>query len=494
MSLIGIDLGASNGRIIVGILNEEKRLKLDIICRFKNYGVSISNSLYWDILRIFSKIKKGLSLVAKKYKNISSIGITTWGVDFILLDENDEILGPIHHYRDSRTNGMLEEMFKVVPKIVIFNQTGIQFLSFNSSTQMFSMAYNKSPRLNITKTFLMLPDYFNFLLSGIKCSEYSDATTSQLYNPIKKDWAFDLIEKLDFKPEWFGKIIQPGTILGNIQEYIAEEVGLNKNTKIIAPLTHDTGSAVAAVPVDMNKYKRGEWAYLSSGTWSLIGVELNEPLINEKVLEYNYTNEGGIDGTIRFLKNLSGLWLIQECKRIWDKEGLNLGWDDIEEKAKDAQPFQNFINPDDQLFLNPTNIITAIKEYCKNYGQKPLESVEQISRTIFESLAFRYKQTIEDLEDIINQKIKILYIIGGGSRNNLLNQFTANILNIPIKGGPSEATAIGNILVQALALGKIKDIVELRQIVKKSFPIKDYIPEETEKWEKAYKKYLEGTK
>ncbi len=490
MNIIAFDLGASNVRVTVGTLEDNKTLKLDVVYRFKNYGVSIYDSLYWDILHILEKIKKGLRLCSEKYgcNSFSSLGVTTWGVDFVLLDENDEILAPIHHYRDSRTDGMLEKMFEVVPKKEIFEQTGVQFLQINGSTQIFSMVSNKSPRISITKTFLMLPDYFNFLLSGVKASEYSDATTSQLYNPVKKDWAYDLIKRLGLNSEWFCKIVQPGTILGNIQDYIAEDVGLNKNTKVIAPLTHDTGSAVAATPVDMKKYERGEWAYLSSGTWSLIGVELNEPLLNQNALEYNFINEGGIDGTIRFLKNLSGLWLIQECKRIWDKENKNLGWNDIKEEAKNAPPFRNFINVDDPAFLNPSNMISAIQEYCKAHGQEPPETVGEISLTIFESLAFRYKNVLEKLEEIIEKKIKILHIIGGGSQNELLNQFTANALNIPIEAGPSEATAIGNILVQALALGHIKNVAELRRIVKNSFPIKEFFPEEIEKWEQEYKK------
>ena len=491
---LGFDLGASSGRAIVGIL-ENDILKLDEIYRFPNNGIKISNSLYWDILRIFQEIKNGLSEYVKKYgPNLESIGINTWGVDFILLDENDEIIGPIHHYRDRRTDGMLESMFNVVPKKEIFNQTGIQVLSINTSTQIFSMVYNKSPRLSIAKTFLMLPDYFNYLLSGVKVSEYSDATTSQLYNPNKNDWAYDLIKKLGLKQEWFCKIVQPGTILGTIQKSIAEEIGLNNDTKIIAPLCHDTGSAVAAVPADIDKYGEGEWAYLSSGSWSLIGVELEKPLINDKVLKYNFTNEGGINGTIRFLKNVTGMWLIQECKKIWDKEGFNLSWDDIAQQTEKSTAFKYFINPDNPSFLNSLNMIEEIKQYCNNSNQGEPQSVGEIGRTIFESLAFRYKQTIEYLEDITNRKIKILYIIGGGSQNNVLNQFTANVLNIPVKTGPSEATTIGNILVQALAIGEIKDIKELRQIVINSFPIKEYTPNESNKWNDAYKIYLEKTK
>ncbi|MHA2008328.1 MAG: rhamnulokinase [Promethearchaeota archaeon] len=492
--VIAFDLGASSGRAIVGILENEK-LKLDEIYRFSNKGILINNSLYWDILRIFQKIKQSLSIYVKKYgNNLDSIGIDTWGVDFVLLDENDELVGKVHHYRDNRTNGIFEKIFKVIPRIEMYNQTGIQIMQINTIMQLFSMVEQNSPHLSTAKTFLMLPDYFNFLLSGVKCCEYSEVTTSQLYNPIKKDWAFELIKKLDFNPEWFIKIIQPGTILGYIQKNVTEETGLSKETKVIAPPTHDTGSAVVAVPVDMNKYNSGEWAYLSSGTWSLLGVELNEPIINTKALEYNFTNEGGINHTIRFLKNISGLWLIQECKRIWNKNDQNLSWDQIEQEAKNAQPFQNFFDPGDPVFLNPPDMIETIKKYCKLKNQVLPETIGQISRATFENLVFKYKLVFEQLEELIENKIKILHIIGGGSQNDLLNQFTANILNIPVLAGPSEATAIGNILVQALALGEIKDIKQIRNIVRKSSQITEYTPMESRKWHKAYEEFLNNIK
>ena len=491
---LGIDLGASSGRVIVGII-DQNQLKLEEIHRFPNSGIQIGQSLYWDLLALFKEMKKGLLKYVKKYGTaLESIGINTWGVDFVLLDENNELIGPIHHYRDKRTVGMIEEMCKVVPKQEIFNQTGIQFMELNSSTQIFSMVKDNSPRLNITKTFIMLPDFFNYLLSGVIVSEFSDATTSQLYNPVKKEWAYDLIKKMGLNSEWFQKIVPGGTILGSIQDYIAEEVGLNKETKIIAPLTHDTGSAYAAVPVDMNEYKEGEFGILSSGTWSLVGVELKRPLISDKALKYNYTNEGGINGTIRFLKNVTGMWLIQECKKLWDRDNLGLSWEDIEFEAQNEESFQFFINPDDHTFMNPSNMVQAIKDYCENTKQNIPETIGQISRTIFECLAFRYREAMENLEDIIKKKIRILHIIGGGSQNALLNQFTANVLNIPVKAGPSEATAIGNLLVQALSLGKIENIVELRQIVKNSFPIIDFTPKDENKWNEGYKKYLKTIK
>jgi rhamnulokinase len=488
--VLALDLGASTGRAIVGILENEK-LSIDEIYRFSNEGIKINESLYWDVLKLFKDIKKSISIYANKYgMTLDSLGIDTWGVDFVLLDSGDELLGPIHHYRDSRTEGMLEELFHIIPKEEIFNETGIQFMSLNSIVQLYSMIYHSSPRLSIAKTFLMLPDYFNFLLSGVKCCEYSDVTTTQLYNPIKRNWAYNLIKKLNLNPELFPKIIQPGTILGNVRDYIVKEVGLDKSTKVIAPPTHDTGSAVAAVPVDMGEYKPGQWAYLSSGTWSLLGVEISEPLINEKVLEYNFTNEGGINSTIRFLKNISGLWLIQECKKEWDINGYELSWERIEKEAKESQPFQHFFQPDQPLFLNPPSMTEAIKKSCELQNQTPPRTIGQISRAIFENLVFRYKQIVDQLEELIVDKLSILHIIGGGSRNELLNQFTANLLRIPVKAGPSEATAIGNILVQCMALGDINSLHNLRQIVRNSFEIKEYSPVDCKEWSEAYKTYL----
>ncbi|MFX1339310.1 MAG: rhamnulokinase family protein [Promethearchaeota archaeon] len=490
---LAFDLGASSGRAIVGKI-ENGVLKLDEIYRFPNGGIQVFDSLYWDILKLFQEIKSGILEYVKKYgSELESIGLDTWGVDFVLLNERDELAGPVHTYRDNRTNGILEKLFQKIPKEEIFNQTGIQFMPINTSTQLFSMVHNNCPELEITKTFLMIPDYFNFLLSGVKCSEYSDATTSQLFNPIEKNWAYDLIKKIGLKKEWFCEIKDPGTILGPIQKEIAEETGISQNTLIIAPLCHDTGSAIAAIPVDRDKQNQGDWAYISSGTWSLLGVELEKPLINKKAIQHNYTNEGGINKTSRFLKNLTGLWLIQECKKQWNKNDMNLKWDEIEKQAKAAPQFNSFINPDDLCFLNPQNMIDEIKNYCRKYNQEIPKSIGEIARTIYESMAFNYKRAVLNLEDILEEKIKVVHIIGGGSRDKLLNQFTANALNVPVIAGPAEATAIGNVLVQALALGEIKDIKELKEIIRKSFQIKEYFPKKVDEWKKYFKIFLEKT-
>jgi len=487
---LAFDIGASSGRAIVGTLDNNK-LILDEIYRFSNGGIRIDESLLWDILGIYSELLNGLRKYVKKYgSSVDGIGIDTWGVDFVLLDKNNELVGPSHHYRDSRTKGMLNYMFEKVSKEEIFNYTGIQFMELNTSTQLYSLIYNNSPQLTRSETFLLIPDYLNYLLCGIKCSEYSIATTSQLLNPNTLDWSQRLIEELGLKLKLFQNIIPSGTILGKLREEIAQEVGLKKETNIIAPACHDTGSAIAAVPVEMKKYKRGEWAYISSGTWSLLGVEMDKPLINEKSLEFNFTNEGGVENTIRFLKNVTGLWIIQKCKKEWDNQGLGYTWESVVTNAAKAKPFQSFINPDDQIFHNPSDMIKAIQVYCEKSNQVPPKTVGEISRTIFESLAFRYRQIVDSMEKIIEDKIKILFIIGGGSSNSLLNQFTANSLNIPVKAGPIEATAIGNILMQAKAVGLVNSLDELRNIVLKSFTIKEFYPKDVTSWMTGYEKYL----
>ncbi|MFW9874773.1 MAG: rhamnulokinase family protein [Candidatus Thorarchaeota archaeon] len=486
---IAFDIGASSGRTIVGTL-ENNLIMLDEIYRFPNNRIKINKSLYWDILQLHKNILTGLKKYVEKYgSNVEGIGIDTWGVDFVLLDKNDEMIGYTYHYRDSRTQGVLEEIFKKVKKEEIFFETGIQFMDINSIVQLYSMVLNASHQLSNTETFLMVPDYLNFLLSGKKLTEYSIATTSQLFNPNKNEWAFSLIERLGFKSNWFQNVLPSGSVLGNIKDYIAKEVGLVNNTKVIAPACHDTGSAVAAVPVDMNKYSSGEWAYLSSGTWSLLGVELNRPLINDKVLKYNFTNEGGLNNSVRFLKNVTGMWIIQECKRIWENEGKQFTWEYIVSEAKKAPEFQYLIDPNNSIFLNPKNMIGAIQKFCEVHNQKIPESIGEISRAIFESLAFKYKEVVENLEDLVGNKIKILYIIGGGSSNELLNQFTANALGIPIKVGPVEATAIGNILIQAYALGEINSINEIRTIVLNSVDISTLSPYDSNEWETVYKIY-----
>jgi len=470
---VAIDLGAESGRVIVGDLS-----KMEIIYRFPNNLVRVKDSIFWDILGIFNEIKKGLKKAFKKYPNqIVSIGIDTWGVDYVLLDDDGDLLGNPYHYRDKRTDNILEEVFRIIPKKEIFTETGTQFMQLNTIYQLYSFAKKKPQIFENTKYFLTIPDLLNYWLTGIIKNEYSIATTTQLYNPIKKDWSTKILDKLGFKKEIFGEIIMPGTKIGKLLPAIAREIGADSKVVIIAPACHDTGSAVAAVPVEDNT----NYAYISSGTWSLLGIETPEPIINEMSFKYNFTNEGSADGGFRFLKNVTGFWIIQECKKFWDEKLKSYSYDELTEIALKYGPANFKIDPDDSKFLKPSliddNMPDRIKAYCQETGQKVPESPAEITRGIIESLADKYTKTIKMIEEIRGKSIKEIYIIGGGSRNGLLCQLVANAMGLSVFAGPVEAAAIGNLMIQAKSMGQIKSIVEGRKMIRKSFDIKKYLPE-----------------
>jgi len=471
---IAIDIGAETGRVIVGDLS-----KMEIICRFPNNLVRVKDSIFWDILGIFNEIKKGLKKTFKKYPNqIVSIGIDTWGVDYVLLDDDGDLLGSPYHYRDKRTDNIMEEVFKIIPKKEIFTETGIQFMQLNTIYQLYSFAKKKPQIFKNTKYFLTIPDLLNYWLTGIIKNEYSIATTTQLYNPIKKDWSTKILNKLGFKREIFGEIIMPGIKIGRLLPTIAREIGADLEVEVVAPACHDTGSAVAAVPVEDNI----NYAYISSGTWSLLGIETPEPIINEKSFKFNFTNEGSADGGFRFLKNVTGFWIIQECKKFWDEKVKSYSYDELTEIALKYGPADFRIDPDDSKFLKPDliddNMPDRIKAYCQETGQKVPETPAEIVRGVIESLANKYTKTIKMIEEITNRTINEIYIIGGGSRNALLCQLVANATGLPVYAGPVEAAAIGNLMIQAKSMGRIKSIVEGRKVIRKSFDIKKYLPEE----------------
>ena len=471
---VAIDLGAESGRVIVGDLS-----KMEIIYRFPNHLVRVKDSIFWDILGIFNEIKKGLKKAFKKYPHqIVSIGIDAWGVDYVLLDDNGDLLGNPYHYRDKRTDNIMELVFKRIPKKEIFTETGIQFMQINTIYQLYSFAREKPQVLEDTRYFLTIPDLLNYWLTGIMKNEYSITTTTQLYNPIKKDWSTKIMDKLGFKKEIFGEIIMPGIEVGTLLPAIAQEIGADSEIVIIAPACHDTGSAVAAVPIEDNTH----YAYISSGTWSLIGIESPKPIISEKSFQFNFTNEGSADGGFRFLKNVTGFWIIQECKKFWDENTKLYSYDELTEIAQKYGPADFRIDPDDSRFLKPglidDNMPDRIKAYCRETGQKVPESPAEISRGIIESLADKYTKTIEMIEEITDKSIKEIYIIGGGSRNGLLCQLVVKATGLPVFAGPVEATAIGNLMIQAKSMGQIKSIVEGRKIIRRSFDIKKYLPEE----------------
>jgi len=471
---IAIDIGAETGRVIVGDVS-----KMEIIYRFPNNLVRVKGSIFWDILGIFNEIKKGLKKAFKKYPNqIASIGIDTWGVDYVLLDDDGDILGNPYHYRDKRTDNIMEEVFRIILKKEIFTETGIQFMQLNTIYQLYSFAKKKPQILKSTRYFLTIPDLLNYWLTGIIKNEYSITTTTQLYNPIKKEWSTKILNKLGFKKEIFGEIIMPGTEIGKLLPAIALEIGADSEVVIIASACHDTGSAVAAIPVEDDT----DYAYISSGTWSLIGIESPKPIINEMSFKYNFTNEGSADGGFRFLKNVTGFWIIQECKKFWDEKVKSYSYDELTEIASKYGPANFRIDPDDLRFLKPglidDNMPDRIKAYCQETGQKVPETPAEIVRGVIESLADKYTETIKMIEEITGKSIKEIYIIGGGCRNGLLCQLLANATGLPVYAGPIEATAIGNLMVQAKSMGQIKSIVEGRKIIRKSFDIKKYLSKE----------------
>jgi len=472
---IAIDIGAETGRVIVGDLS-----KMEIIYRFPNNFVRVKDSIFWDILGIFNEIKRGLKEAFKKYPNqIISIGIDTWGVDYVLLDNDGDLLGNPYHYRDKRTDNIMEEVFRIIPKKEIFTETGIQFMQLNTIYQLYSFAKKKPQIFENTKYFLTIPDLLNYWLTGIIKNEYSIATTTQLYNPIKKDWSTKILNKLGFKKEIFGEIIMPGIKIGKLLPAVVREIGADSEVMVVAPACHDTGSAVAAVPVEDNI----NYAYISSGTWSLLGIETPKPIINDMSFKYNFTNEGSADGGFRFLKNITGFWIIQECKKFWDENVKSYSYDELTEMALKYGPAANFrIDPDDLRFLKPAliddSMIDRIKNYCHETGQKIPKTPAEIVRGVIESLAEKYTETIKMIEEITGKSIKEIYIIGGGCRNSLLCQLVANATDLPVYAGPVEATAIGNLMVQAKSMGQIKSINEGRNIIRKSFDIKKYLPKE----------------
>lgn len=479
---LAFDLGASSGRAVLGSFDGE-RLTLKDIHRFPNGMGRLLGHLHWDVLRLFEEMKQAFILCARGDQTPVSVGVDTWGVDFGLIGKHQTLLGNPYAYRDPHTDGKMEWAFTQVSKEIIFEQTGIQFLPINTLYHLLALHKDESPLLKQAEQFLMMPDLLNFFLTGVTAVEFTNATTTQCYNPRTGTWAWSLMETLDLPTHLMPDIIQPGTALGPLLPEIAEETGIGPVT-VVAPATHDTGSAVAAVPA------LGEdWAYLSSGTWSLMGIESAKPIITPDALAFNMTNEGGVENTFRVLKNITGLWLIQECRRIWTRDGDEISFDEITRLAEAAPPFTALIDPDDPAFLNPMHMPDAIKEACRRTGQPIPEDKGGIARCIFESLALKYRFVLDQLALLRGKPIEKLHIVGGGTQNKLLCQYTANATQIPVLAGPVEATAIGNILVQAMAQGAVHDLKQIREIVRKSFPIAPYEPRESTAWEDAYSQF-----
>ena len=481
---LGFDLGASSGRAMLGALSDGK-LELTEIHRFVNQMQLINGHYFWNIFSLFNELKTGLKKCVKEFEiQPESIGIDTWGVDFVHLNKEGLILSLPFAYRDSRTNTSMEDLFQVIPREEVYSETGIQFMQFNSLFQLFSMVKDQSSLLAITDSILFMPDALNYLFSGVKKSEFSIASTSQMIIPGTCEWNHKLLEKAGIPTNMLQEIILPGTIMGTIQKEIASETG-SKPVPVISVAAHDTASAIVSVPSTLKNF-----AYISSGTWSLMGIESQQPIVSEQTRQLSFTNEGGAEGTTRFLKNIMGMWLIQETQRVWEESGTKYTWPAMVELAKEAEAFQFLINPDDPMFLNPRDMTQAVRDFCYQTAQGTPHTHGETIRCIYDSLALKYRYTLEQIREVSDQPIDVLHIIGGGANNHFLNQLTADATGLPVIAGPTEATAIGNIMIQAKALGYVSSLNEIRQIIANSFDLVHFTPTTELDWEEAYTKYL----
>ena len=479
---LACDLGAESGRVMLGCL-EDGRLTLEEIHRFTGYAVSIMGSLRWNVLGIFDELKTGLRQAAARGLPVAGVSVDSWGVDYVWINQTHPMLAPPFQYRDARTDETYPRVTRELGAEFIFAETGIQFMPINTLYHLASDLEKSPALLAAADTFLPIGDYFNYLFSGVLCAEESLASTTQLYNPRLRDWSKELIARSKFPLRLFPRVVPSGTVLGPLRDDVSAETALH-GVKVVATCSHDTGAAVAAVPA-LDGGGDGDWAYLSSGTWSLLGVELPQPLISEAVRARNFTNEAGFGGTTRFLKNLSGLYMLQESRREWTRQGHDLDYATLTLQAREAAPFRSIIRPDAPTFARPGDMPGKIAAFCRATGQPAPETPGQFTRCIFESLALLYQETLAEIEELTGRRIARLHIVGGGSQSGLLNQFAANATGREVLAGPVEATAIGNALIQAVALGHLKSLAELRGVVRDSFPLQTYHPHDPEPWREA---------
>jgi rhamnulokinase len=486
---LAIDMGASSGRHVVGTFDGQ-RLKLQEVFRFENGPVEMAGRLYWDWPGLWSCVRKGMAAAAQSGVPITSVGVDTWGVDFGLLGRGDELLGNPYHYRDSRTNGMMEKAFGMVPRAEIFRHSGLQFMQFNTLYQLLAMKLCQSPILDAAETLLMVPDLMHWLMTGVKCNEMTEASTSQFYNPVRGAWATELLDKFGLPTRILGAITQPGTSLGPLRSGLAAETGLT--AQVVLPGSHDTASAVMAVPARSKPGARPDWCYISLGTWALMGIESPVPVVTDKVLELNFTNEGGVGNTIRLLKNITGLWLVQECRRVWNQGGRQWGWEDLNKLSAAAQPLASFINPDAPEFLAPENMPEAIRGFCQKTGQAVPADEGAVLRCALDSIAMKFRHVLGMCEELAGGRIETIHIVGGGTQNRLLCQAAADASGRRVVAGPIEATATGNLMVQAVAAGDVGSIAEAREVVRRSFTVEEYEPRNTAAWDDAYGRFLKA--
>lgn len=469
-TVLAVDLGAESGRVMA-VQYGGSTLHIQELHRFPNTPVPVRGTLYWDVLRLWRDIQAGIAKGMALQP--ASIGVDTWGVDFALLDAHGDLIGNPVHYRDRRTDGMLERVAARVGKEAIFAQTGIQFMPINTLYQLVSLVDRQSPPLAGAQTFLTIPDLLNYWLTGEKACEFTNATTTQLLNPRTGTWATALMEKLGIPPQIFPPIVQPGTRLGTYE-----------GIPVVAPATHDTGSSVAALPTHTAHY-----AYISSGTWSLVGLEVPQPIMTPAALAANVTNEGGVAGTYRLLRNVMGLWIVQQCRAAWDAQGQTYTYADLVRLALAAPPLQSFIDPNDARFLPPGDHPHLIQTMCAERGQPVPQTPGEIVRCVLQSLALAYRDVLDTLRSLTHQPVDVIHIIGGGVQNTLLCQMTANATGLPVVAGPVEATVLGNALVQLIALHELSNIAEARALVASMGDLQRYEPQDTAHWESAYERY-----
>lgn len=467
---IAVDLGASNGRVIVGNLES-----FEVTNRFVTRNEKMNGRVYWDIVYIFSEIKKGIKEAFRLYGDeIVSIGIDTWGVDYGLLDASGALIGLPYHYRDSRTDGMMEEVFQKISKEALYQSTGIQFMQLNTVYQLAAFRKEHPAMLAAAKHYLSIPDLLNYWLTGVMKNEYSHVSTTQLYDPVKRDWAWDVIDAIGIDREIFGEVVPSGTVLGPLAEQVARELGAPASVQVIASASHDTASAVAAVPAHSDE----QYLYLSSGTWSLLGIETPEPIISADSLKYNFTNEGAASGNIRFLKNIMGMWIQQECIRWWESKGKTISFKELDELTIKEEGFTGYIDPNDDRFLKANSVASPMPDrvcdYCREHQMPEPQNEGQFMAAIYRGLAKAYARYIVQMEDLTGKHFEMLYIIGGGSKNKILNAWTAEEAKIRVSSGPVEATALGNILIQAMSLGDIPGRRAGRDIIRKFQEIQEY--------------------
>jgi rhamnulokinase len=479
---LAVDLGAESGRTFLGGF-DGRRVDLRDVHRFPNVPVQVAVGLHWDVLRIMHEVQEGMARVSREGVDLTSVGVDTWGVDFALLDRDGALVSNPYHYRDPRTGGMMERAAERVPEEEIYRTTGIQFMPLNTLYQL--LAFEDSPLLEAADTLLMMPDLIGYWLTGEKACEYTVATTTQLYDLDAGDWAWELMRRMNIPERIFPEIIPPGTQLGTLLPEVREETGLGE-VPVTATATHDTASAVVAVPAE------GSFAYISSGTWSLVGVETNRPVTTEEALRHNFTNEGGFGGTVRLLRNVMGLWLLQECRRTWVRDGRDYSYEELVRLAEAAPLFGALVDPDHPGFLAPGDMPSRIRDFCTKTGQNLVEEPGAVARCVFESLALKYRWVLERAEEVSGQHAETVHVVGGGARNALLCRLTADATRRPVVAGPVEATALGNVVIQAYARGYVGSLEEIRDVVRSSTEVRTYAPEgEAGEWDEAFGRFSE---